>query len=146
LHSDCEHGCIHCWFAQKKSKGLWLIFLCAEGVKWVEIHRCLSAKCGERKIVTGCFLLLHNTYLHSAAHTKKTFQELKVQVINHTPFCPDLTPSDLHLFRSLRQALKGCWFAEDYEGSGAWLALHSTFLGVGGGGGGLNKIFGRVKS
>jgi hypothetical protein len=42
-----------------------------------------------------------NARPHAANMTKAAIQELDWQILPHSPYSPDLTPSDYHLFRSL---------------------------------------------
>lgn len=39
--------------------------------------------------------------------TKKKLEELDWEVLPHAPYSPDKSPSDFHLFRSLKNWLKG---------------------------------------
>jgi hypothetical protein len=50
---------------------------------------------------------------HSAAHTKETLQELKLESLDNPTCSPDLAPSDFHLFGPLKVALRGRQFADD---------------------------------
>jgi hypothetical protein len=55
----------------------------------------------------------------------KQIQDLKLEVLLHPPYSPDLVPSDFHLFWSLEDALRGCHFRSDEEVKEAvhdWLA------------------------
>jgi hypothetical protein len=45
----------------------------------------------------------------------KQIQDLKLEVLPHLPYSPDLAPSDFHLFWSLKDALRGCHFRSDEE-------------------------------
>jgi histone-lysine N-methyltransferase SETMAR len=60
-------------------------------------------------------LLLHNDHPSSVAHTKESLQELKFKALDHPPYSADLIPSDFHLFGPLKEALRGCRFADDDE-------------------------------
>jgi histone-lysine N-methyltransferase SETMAR len=64
-----------------------------------------------RKIIARRSLLAQQPY--TAAHTRKTHQELKFEVLNHPSYSPDLAPSDFHLFGSLKGAVRGHLFADD---------------------------------
>jgi hypothetical protein len=58
--------------------------------------------------------MLHTSaHPYSAAHTKKTLQELKCEALNHLPYSSDVAPSDFHLFGPLKKALRGRQFADD---------------------------------
>jgi hypothetical protein len=55
----------------------------------------------------------------------KQIQDLKLEVLPHPPYSPDLAPSDFHLFWPLKDALRGCHFRSDEEIKEAvhdWLA------------------------
>ena len=49
-------------------------------------------------------LLLHN---NAHPHTLETLKQLKWEAMEHPPYCPELAPSDFHLFGPLREALRG---------------------------------------
>jgi len=70
-------------------------------------------------------LLLHdNTRPHTAAHTVDTLRDLKFEVLKHTPYSPDLAPSDFHLFGPMKEHLRGHKVADDDRVMGAvqsWL-------------------------
>jgi hypothetical protein len=51
----------------------------------------------------GVVLLHDSAHPHSTAHTAETLQKLKFDVMAHSPYIPDLAPSDYYLFGSLRQ-------------------------------------------
>jgi hypothetical protein len=46
-----------------------------------------------------------------AAATIETTQKLKFKLFPHPAYCPDLAPSDYHIFGPFRDALCGCCFA-----------------------------------
>ena len=53
-------------------------------------------------------ILLHdNATPHTAGDTKDLLDELDWEVLPHPPYSPDIAPSDFHLFRSLKNWLKG---------------------------------------
>jgi hypothetical protein len=57
-----------------------------------------------------------NTQPHTALHNVKQIQDLKLEVLHHPPYSPpDLTPSDLHLFRPLKDTTHGHNFKSDVE-------------------------------
>jgi histone-lysine N-methyltransferase SETMAR len=50
-------------------------------------------------------------------------------VLPHPPYSPDLAPSDLHLFGSLKDAIRGKWFGsndEVIEGVKKWLQVQDS--------------------
>ena len=56
-----------------------------------------------------------NARLHVAARTMDTIQKLKWNVLPHSPYIPDLAPSDYHLFGPLKQHLGGKMFHNNEE-------------------------------
>jgi len=53
-------------------------------------------------------ILLHNNARpHTAAHTLETLKQLKWEAMEHPAYSSDLAPSDFHLFRPLKNALRG---------------------------------------
>jgi hypothetical protein len=55
----------------------------------------------------GTLLLRHNARPHNAAAIVTTLKKLKFETINHPPYSPDLTPSNYHVFDTLKEALRG---------------------------------------
>jgi hypothetical protein len=45
----------------------------------------------------------------------KQIQDLKLEVLSHPPYSPDLAPSDFHLFWPLKDALRGRHFKSNEE-------------------------------
>jgi len=60
-------------------------------------------------------LLDDNARPNMAAHTVDTLRALKVEVLKHPPYSPDLAPSNFHLFRLMKEHLQGQKFADDSE-------------------------------
>jgi hypothetical protein len=59
-------------------------------------------------------LLQHdNARPHAVAATIETIQKLNFELLSHSPYSPDLAPSDYHLLGSLKKALPGCRFGSD---------------------------------
>jgi len=69
-----------------------------------------------RRRLTQCVLLSHaNAHTHTAHLTVNTFRQLKWEVLEHPAYSPDLAPSDFHLFRPLKNALRDGRFAANDE-------------------------------
>jgi hypothetical protein len=67
-----------------------------------------------RAIIKSDKMLHDNTHLHTAAFTAESLCQLNF-VLKHSPHSPDLTPLDYHLFRPLKDTLRGCHFYSDHE-------------------------------
>jgi histone-lysine N-methyltransferase SETMAR len=53
------------------------------------------------------YLLQDNARPHTACLTKEKLEELKLNLLPHPPYSPDLAPSDFYLFSPLKSALHG---------------------------------------
>jgi hypothetical protein len=61
-------------------------------------------------------MLLHdNARPRTVAHTVDTLRALKLEVLKHPPYSPDLVPSDFHLFGPMREHLRCQKFVDDNE-------------------------------
>jgi len=62
-------------------------------------------------------VLLHhdNAPAHTSAVAMATIRESKFELLSHPPYSPDLAPSDYHVFRSLKDSLRGQRFGCDEE-------------------------------
>jgi len=81
-------------------------------------------------------LLLHdNARPHTAAHTLETLKQLKWEAMGHPAYSPNLVPSDFHLSRLLKNALRGRRFSCDDDVKAAvhqWLCIQpKTFFADG---------------
>jgi len=56
------------------------------------------------------FLLHENAPSHNATFVNKFLAQLKVTVLDHPPYSPDLAPSDYFLFPKVKSHLKECLF------------------------------------
>ena len=56
-----------------------------------------------------------NPRLHVAKVTREKLLQLEWKVLVHSPYSPDISPSDYHLFRSLSIFLHGRQFSEEVE-------------------------------
>jgi len=61
------------------------------------------------------FLHHDNVQTHMEAETIEIIQKLKFEFLPHPAYSTDLTPDDHHIFRLLRDALRGCQFANNEE-------------------------------
>ena len=65
---------------------------------------------------TSRILLLHdNARPHTARARIDVLKTLKSEVLSHSPYSPDLAPSDFHFFPHLKRDLKGTRFTSDDE-------------------------------
>jgi hypothetical protein len=53
--------------------------------------------------ITKVFLFLHNAPAYRALATQKKVAYLGFHCLDHPPYCPDLAPSDHHLFPGLKK-------------------------------------------
>jgi transposase len=60
----------------------------------------------KRRRKTQVCLLHDNARPHVASVTRQQLEELSWTTVFHPPYSPDLAPSDLHLFRSLKNYLR----------------------------------------
>jgi hypothetical protein len=83
-------------------------------------------------LTTGVVLHHDNTRPHTAAATVETIQKLKLELLPHPSFSPNLAPCDYHILEPLKNALRGRQFANDEEVKDAmykWLrARPKTFI------------------
>jgi hypothetical protein len=59
-----------------------------------------------RTTVTRCCVVAWQCLSHTATHTVRTFQRLHSEVLQHTPYSPDLVPSHDHLFGRLKNVFQ----------------------------------------
>jgi len=64
------------------------------------------------KVTKGVLFLHDNAPVHRALATQK---KLGFQFLDHSPYSPDLAPSDYPLFAGLKEQLKGRHFSSDAE-------------------------------
>jgi len=67
------------------------------------------------KVTKGVLFLHDNAPAHRALSTQEKLAYLGFQCLDHTPYSPDLAPSDYHLFRGLKKQLKCRHFSSDAE-------------------------------
>ena len=56
-----------------------------------------------------------NARLHTSLKTHEVISSFGWTTISHTPYLPDLAPSDSHLFGPLKESLRGRHFSSDEE-------------------------------
>ena len=71
--------------------------------------------CRVRRSASPILLLHDNARPHIARATIDDLETLKFEVLSHTPYSPDLAPSDFHFFPHLKRDLKGTHFTSDDE-------------------------------
>ncbi len=71
----------------------------------------------KRSSLLSCsVILLHdNAIPHSTTITRLLLEDFKWDVFRHSPYSPDLAPSDYHLFLQLKAALGGLRFQSNAE-------------------------------
>ena len=58
-------------------------------------------------------MILHdNVPAHSATFVRQFLAQKMVVVVDHPPYCPDLTPDDIFLFPRLKTVMKGARFGD----------------------------------
>jgi histone-lysine N-methyltransferase SETMAR len=67
------------------------------------------------QLARGVLLHHDNARSHTTQATQERIQELQRELLEHTPYSPDLAPSDFHLFGPLKNLLGGKRFADDEE-------------------------------
>ena len=71
--------------------------------------------CRVRRSTSPILLLRDNARPHTARATIDALKTLKFEVLSHSPYSPDLVPSDFHFFPHLKKDLKGTRFTLDDE-------------------------------
>jgi len=67
------------------------------------------------KVTKGVSFLHSNALAHQTLATQKKLVYLGFQCLDHSPYSPDLAPSDYHLFPGLKKTIKGHHFSSDAE-------------------------------
>ena len=66
--------------------------------------------------MTQGMLLNHdNAPAHTSHVAMATIHDCGFELLSHPPYSPDLAPSDFHLFRHLKESLRGRAFKEDED-------------------------------
>ena len=77
----------------------------------VQLKDVLKEKLQRRgKVTKGVLFLQDNAPAHWAIATHKKLACLGFQCLDHSPYSPDLAPTDYHLFPVLKKRLKGVFF------------------------------------
>jgi len=71
--------------------------------------------CRVRRSASPILLLRDSVRPHTARATIDALETLKFEVLSHSPYSPDLAPSDFHFFPHLKRDLKGTHFTLDDE-------------------------------
>ena len=80
----------------------------------VQLKDILKEKC-RGKVTKGVLFLHDNVPAHRALATQKKLAYLGFQCLDHSPYSPDLAPSEYHLFHGLKKQLKGCHFSSNMK-------------------------------
>ena len=80
----------------------------------MQLKDILKEKC-LGKFTKGVLYLHDNTPAHQALATQKKLAYLDFHYLDHTPYSPDLAPSDHNLFLGLKKQLKCRHFSSDVE-------------------------------
>ena len=64
--------------------------------------------------------LLHNAWLHIAQPTLQKLNEFGYKVLPHLPYSPDLSSTDLHIFKQLDNFLQGKCFHKQQDAENAF--------------------------
>lgn len=86
------------------------------GIYYAELIRKLRAVIKEKrrgKLRQGVLLHQDNAPAHTSAVAKAAIGECGFELLQHPPYSPDLAPSDFHLFRFLKESLRGQKFESD---------------------------------
>ncbi|GFV46812.1 mariner Mos1 transposase [Trichonephila clavipes] len=79
-----------------------------------KLRRVLQNK--RRGMLSKGVLLLHgNARSHTSRTTLNLIESFGWEVLDHTPYSPDLAPSDIHLFQYLSYSLGGKHFSDNVE-------------------------------
>ena len=88
------------------------------GVYYAELIKKLRSAIKEKrrgKLSHGMLLHHDNAPAHTSAIPMATILESRFELLSHRPHSPDLTPTDYHVYRSLKDSLRGQRFGCDEE-------------------------------
>ena len=81
-----------------------------------QLHRVNEAIQQKRPDKQGQVILLHdNVGPHVARTLKAALQELDWEILQHSPYSPDLAPTDYHIFRTLSNEMRSVTFDNDKD-------------------------------
>ncbi len=75
----------------------------------------LDKRPGRGKELGKVRLLVDNAKPHSAKVTRQTLESFRWEKVPHSPYSPDLSPTDYQLFRSLSNHLRGKMFDKNVQ-------------------------------
>ena len=78
------------------------------------LHPAIKSKRCER-LSTGILLQHDNARSHTARSTCSNNPRLSFECLPHSPYSPDLAPSEFHVFGPLKEAMGGMSFRSDEE-------------------------------
>jgi transposase len=79
-----------------------------------KLRRAIQSKgCG--MLTYGVVLVHDNASRHTAARTRALLEHFYWELFDHPPYCPDLAPSDYHLFTYLKNWLGSQHFNSNEE-------------------------------
>lgn len=88
------------------------------GQYYAELIRKLREKIKEKrrgKLARGVLLLHDNARVHTCGVSLAAIKECGFEIIPHPPYSPDLAPSDYHLFKFLKNDIRGKRYNSDDE-------------------------------
>lgn len=77
-----------------------------------QLRKLAAAMREKRRRMVEVHLLHDNARPHVASATRQQLEELAWTTVPHPPYSPDLAPSDYHLFRALKNFLRGQHFSD----------------------------------
>ena len=83
--------------------------------RYIETKENLRRRVCRVRRSTSSILLLHDNVRPHTARTIHALEMLKLEVLSHPPYSPDLAASDFHFFPHLKRDLKGTDFTSDDE-------------------------------
>ena len=99
------------------------------GVYYAELIQKLRAVIREKrrgKLTRGVLFHQDNAPAHTSHAAMAAIRDCGFELLNHPPYSPDLAPSDFHLFRKLKESLRGRVFEDN---SGVIAAIDTWFQG-----------------